>query len=200
MSCSWTEIFNLNSAAPGFWKGKVECGLQFPFTNLTWALGSEVNKNIPKETEAAFTPLLNQRSVSCLQDYRRCPCGRHLKTLMHKQGQGRVCHWFTTYRDMKQFSIWFKTAQAPGEKEESRGSNQVCHPTPCHLQGQIPFTSSQEAPIIHNLSGQWILMWTHTFQNLLLDSHWEAQHFYSQDSSPESSIWTLWTLAEYDPD
>lgn len=54
----------------------------------------------------------------------------------------------------------FNTAQAPAGKEESRGSNQVCHPTPRHPQGQIPLSPSQEAPLIHNPSGQRIFMWS----------------------------------------
>lgn len=60
---------------------------------------------------------------------------------------------------MKQFSIWFKTSQAPGGKEEPKGSNPGLS-SPCHLQGQIPLTSCQEAPLTHNPSGQWIFMWS----------------------------------------
>lgn len=43
--------------------------------------------------------------------------------------------------------------------QESRGNNQVCHPTPYHPQGQIPFTPSQEAPFIHNPPGQPTFIW-----------------------------------------
>lgn len=58
---------------------------QSPLTSLTIALGPDVHKTIPKESEADFT-LPSWRSISCPTDYRRWPHTSDFEVLIHKQG------------------------------------------------------------------------------------------------------------------